>query len=370
MGLLNKNIVSFEPKIFGLDLSDLSVKVFQLEREGKEDRIRSYCSVDIAHGNIEDGEIINKEKVVSVIKEAIKKAGPKKINTNKVICSLPESKVFLRIITIPKMSEEEAGEAIKWEMEANIPIPIDQAYFDWQFLDLDSGAKEGSAKPISEKQNVLTVAVSKKIVDDLMEVLGAAGLDVYGLEVESIASARSLIGPKKEKESMTALIVDLGAQRTSFIIVTGEIPYFTSSIPFSSEIMDDAIAKSLNLGSQEAEKIKVSQGIEYSKGGNPVFDSVQPLLENLIQEIEKTMDFYGDLLKGSSGIEKIILCGGGANLKGLVPYLAKRLEKEVEIGNPWLNLKMGKNLPLVNKENSVRYSTVVGLAMRGLDYEN
>src|SRR5665647_2099554 len=118
MSIFQKKIFSFDQVPFGLDLSDLSIKVMQLEKEGEVDRIRSFGSLDIPAGNIEDGKIINKDKVAALIKETIKKAGPKKINTKQVICSLPESKAFLRSINIPKMEKEEAKEAIKWEMEA------------------------------------------------------------------------------------------------------------------------------------------------------------------------------------------------------------------------------------------------------------
>ena len=67
--------------------------------------------------------------------------------------------------------------------------------------------------------------------------------------------------------------------------------------------------------------------------------------------------------------KKIILCGGGANLKGFISYLTKKLGKEVELGNPWTNFNLENNLPIINKTNSVRYATVTGLAMRGLYYD-
>lgn len=363
MSFLNKKIISFEPKIFGIDLSDFSIKIMQLEKSGDTEKIRSYYSVDMPAGNIEDGKITNKESVVSFIKEAIKKAGPKKVNTKKVICSIPESKAFLRIITIPKMEEHEIGEAIKWEMEANIPLPIDQVYFDWQCLDCEA----------KNKQEILTVAVSKEIIDDTVEVLEKAGLEVYGLEIESVATARSLISEQCKSEEVcereASLIVDLGAQRTSFIMVVKEVPYFTSSIPFSSESINDAISKGLKLNRQEAEEAKVNHGIENSNSDNPIFSSVKYLLENLVNEIKGTLDFYEEISKEKARIERIILCGGGANLKGFIPYLTKRLGKEVDLGDPWINLKMGNNLPIINKKDSVRYATVVGLAMRGLHYD-
>jgi type IV pilus assembly protein PilM len=363
MSFLNKKIISFEPKIFGLDLSDFSIKIMQLEKVGDTEKIRSYYSIDMPAGNIEDGKIINKESVASFIKEAIKKAGPKKINTKKVICSIPESKAFLRIITIPKMEEQEVGEAIKWEMEANIPLPIEQVYFDWQNLECVAERN---------KQEILTVAVSKEIIDDTVDVLEKAGLETYGLEIESIATARSLISEQENKDACqlsASLIVDLGSQRTSFIMVAKGTPYFTSSIPFSSESIDDAISKGLKLNKKEAEEAKVNLGIENSNSDNPIFSSIKYLLENLVNEIKSTLDFYEEISKEKARIERIILCGGGANLKGFIPYLTKRLGKEVDLGDPWTNLKLGNNLPIINKKDSVRYATVVGLASRGLYYD-
>lgn len=360
MSFLYKKIISFEPRVFGVDLSDLSIKVMQLDREGGEEKIRGFSSLDIPEGNIEDGKIINKAKVAEYLRQVISKAGPNKINTKNVICSIPESKAFLRIISIPKMDEKEAGEAIKWEMEANIPLPIDQVYFDWQFLETDE----------KNKQSVLTAAVSREIVDDLVEVLELAGLTVYGLEIESIASARSLISKTETSAKGTSLIVDLGSQRTSFIMVVAGVPYFTSSIPFSSESINDAIMKSLSITAQEAEKFKVEHGIENLNSVNPIYNSIKSLLEGLVKEINSTLDFYGGISKENSGIDGIILCGGGANLRGLIPFLTRRLGKEVILGDPWVNLALGKNLPIINKDNSVRYATVVGLAIRGLEYEN
>jgi len=359
MSFLNKNIINFEPKIFGLDLSDLSVKVFQIEKEGNRDRVRGFGAVDIPLGNIEDGRIINKDQVVSAINTVLKSASAKKINSNKVICSLPESKAFVRIITIPKMSEEEAKEAIKWEMEANMPMSLAEVYFDWQFLEDES----------KDKQQVLTAAVSREVIDSWMDVLTSAGLDVYGMEVESIASIRSLVD-NNSAAGETCLIVDLGARRTSFIIAEGFVPYFTSSIPFSSEGINDAISKALNLSSEDAEKVKVNNGIENLNDSNPIFNSVSPLLENLVVEISKTIDFYGEMSKQSREINRIILCGGGSNMKGLSEYLNQRIKKDVVLGNPWVNLNLGSGLPVINKEISVRYATAIGLALRGLNYGN
>jgi len=359
MSLLTKKIFSLETEVFGMDLSDLSIKVMQLERDGKIEKVKGFACVEVPPGVFQDGKVLNQEKAIFFIQEAVKRVTPRKIKTKKVFCSLPESKVFLRLITIPEMGEDEMAEAIKWEMEANIPLPIDQVYYDWQVVD----------SKIKGQKEVLTVATEKKIVDDLMEIFKGARLDIYGLEVESIASARSLIEKKKEEAPKNSLIIDLGSQRTSFIIAIEGVTCFTSSIPFSSDGINDAITKSLGIDAREADKIKLSQGIEVADVSNPIFKATQYLLEDLASEVEKTLDFYGETFKGKPAIERIILSGGGSNIKGLTTFLGKRLNKEVIMGNPWINLKIDKNGPIIDNVNSIRYSTVIGLAIRGLNYE-
>jgi len=362
MSILQKNFFNIFPSAFGLDLSDLSIKAVWLERVGKLDSVSSFGSVPLPVGCIVDGEIIDAQAVEVAIKDLLKKVGPNRLRTKKVICSLPETKAFLRIISLPVMAEKEAKEAIKWEIEANIPLTLDQVYYDWQILDENFIQEKG-------KMNVLVVAVARSVVDQFQSVLTAAGLEVVGLETESIAQARSLLAEKDEKK--TTLIVDIGDRRSSFLIAIGSTTCFTSSVPISSQMITDAISKSLQIPFEEAEEIKIKQGLGSLALQSPVLKAALPVLENIATEIERSIDFCLSNLHYSENIDSIILCGGGANMQGLVPYLSRRLGRLVEFGNPWVNINLGTQIPLINRNNSVQYSTAIGLALRGLDeYEN
>lgn len=363
MSFLNKKVLNFTRPPIGLDLSDLSVKIVQLERRGDSDKIYSFGSVPMAQGSVVDGEIIQKEQVIAAIKKVLVSAGPKKIKTKKVICSLPETKAFLRLVSVPKMKEDEVHEAIKWEMEANIPLPLDQVYYDWQVLDMKIGKDK-------EKTDILVVAVARKVVDQFIEVVELAGLEVNGMEIESIAQTRSFLNDEDEKKKITTLIMDLGDRRASFSISVGNIPCFTTSVPLSSQSMTNAISKGLGVSFEEAEKIKRESGIGSVIQGDPIFQAISSTLESLASELEKSMDFYLSGLGYSDSVDRIIVCGGGANTKGLIPYLAQRLGKPVEMGNAWRNIHAGKKLPIIEKERSVQFSTAIGLAIKGLDYED
>ncbi len=357
MSIWNKKIFGFSYDVFGLDLSDLSVKAVELEGDEKRQRVRSFSSVDIPFGAIVDGEIINKEIAVSKIKEVIAKATPRKIKSKRAICSLPESKAFLRLINIPKMKKEEIKEAIKWEIEANIPLTLDQVYFDWKIL-------TGSHFSTTNKITVLVIAVSRDIVDKFLEVANEAELEVIGLEIESTAQARSLLDEKKEKK--TTMLVDFGGRRTTFLFAVGNVPCFTSSISISAGSLTDAISKEFKISFADAEKIKINHGIGSFIKYDPVFYATKSVLDELIFEMKKSIDFYLSGLRYSSSVDEIIFCGGGSLSKGLIPYLNKELKQSVILGNPWINLNMEKT-PLIDKDTSLRYSTAIGLSLRNID---
>lgn len=361
MSFLNKKIFNSGFDVFGLDLSDLSVKVVNLKNNGTSEYVSSFSSVPFPNGAIVDGEILQKEQVVSIIKKAIESARPEKLKTKKVICSLPETKAFLRIISVPEMSPDELTEAIKWEMEANIPLPLDQVYYDWQTI-------PGTLMGEKGKIDLIVVAIAKSVVEQAIEVLESAGLDPVGLEIESIAQARSLLLEKDEKS--TVLIVDIGDRRTSFSIAKGGVPSFTSSMPLCGQSFTDAISKGMNISFEEAEKIKINNGIGDIVKSDALFKLTEPILQNFVQEIERSMDFYVTGLKYSEKIDKIIICGGGANTKGLLDYLLSKIGQQIEIGNPWVNIQAGKDPLAINEKQTLQYSTAIGLALKGLHYED
>jgi type IV pilus assembly protein PilM len=361
MSFLNRKIFNSKNDVFGLDLSDLSIKIIKLQDSGTSEYVSGYASIALSSGAISDGEILQKEQVVSAIKRAIATVAPDKLKTKNVICSLPETKAFLRIISIPQMNESELSEAVKWEMEANIPLPLDQVYYDWQVVPEALTFEKN-------KLNLLVIAISKSVVDQTIEVLEMANLNPVGLEIESIAQARSLLLEKIENE--TVLIVDIGDRRTSISINKGGVPCFTSSIPLCGQSLTDVISKGMNINFDEAEKIKISYGIGDYYKNDELFKLTKPVLENFIQEMERSIDFYITGLRYSESIDRIIICGGGANTKGIIPYLSKKLGRDIQLGNPWNNIRLGSRLPIIEKNQSLQFSTAIGLAIKGLHYED
>ena len=70
-------------------------------------------------------------------------------------------------------------------------------------------------------------------------------------------------------------------------------------------------------------------------------------------------------------IGKVVLSGGGANLRGFSRFLSEKLEREVLLGNPWVNI-LGtslQELPPLSFGESLKYAAALGLALRGVKSE-
>lgn len=377
-----REFLTLKPEAFGLDISDLSLKIIKLKRKRGDLTLASYGEEKINPGLIKGGEIKDEESLVKIIKDALTKIKGEKLATEYVVASLPEEKAFLQVIQMPCLSEEDLKSAVIYEAENYIPLPIEEVYLDFQIV-----------PPIYnhlDHFDVLIAALPKKTVDPYISCLKKANLKPLALEIESLAIARALI--KNETAVSPLLLIDLGETRTGFVVFSGNSLRFTSSIPVSSQSFTEAISKGMNISLIRAENLKRKYGLEVRKKvylkektgdskfekeiikDKRIFEALIPPLTDLIEQIKKYLSFYQThashehLPPDGKGVTKIFLSGGGANLKGLTDFLSMELKIPVELGNPWINILTTplKEVPALSFEESLRYTTALGLALRGI----
>jgi len=344
---------------FGLDFNNSSLRILQLSGNSGKPSVEGWSEKKFAKGVFENFEIIKIEKFKETFDLAMESVQGSIIGRRAVI-SIPENKVFTRVISIPEINPAEASEAIKWETESNIPISIEDVYYDWQII-----------RKIGKKMDVLVVATPKKIIDNYLLAMDKIGIEVIACEAESIATGRSVI----EKGNLDfLLVVDIGLDNTSFAIYQGAIPVFTSSSNATGRMLTSVIAKELSLTEEKAEAYKIKNGLlgvtEKEKNKNvEIFNAV---LSILYQEIEKTMNFFSNTMNDGYGnqIEKVVLTGGASNLKGLPEFLSKKLKKEVCLSNPWINLDTTGEAREINSGKAQSLATVIGLSIRAQNYES
>ena len=329
---------------------------------------------------IEDGEIKDFEKVAEFIKKIKNETKPNPIKTNYVVCSLPESKCFFREIDFPEMTLEEVSEAIKWETEQQIPLSWEEIYLDWHILnekkpfkkrDKKNGKEDfDDSKKDKKKTKVFLTAAPRKLVDSYVKVLKQSGLKPIAMEIESAAIVRALVNKNKNKYDSAVLIIDFGETRTNFIIFKSPLIRFSRSISFSGASLTDKISQELKIKYSEAEELKRKWGMNKEEGDGSLAKCIEPALVDLSEKIQESLDYYSEHFTKNfpeNEVKKVILCGGGANLKGLDSWLASKIKKEVEKDDPWSDIAPS----LLNKKISFPkkyfcYTTAIGLALRGI----
>ncbi len=336
---------------FGLDISDLSLKIAKLKKKGRHFSLASWGEFPLKPGIIEEGEIKDKKALVEAVKKSLKKVKGEKLKTDKAAVSLPEKKSFVQIISMPKMKRDELEKAVPFEAENYIPLPAEKAYIDFQVVEE------------KKKTDVLIAAISKDTVNSYFECLKKAGLEPRAFEIESQSIARAVV----KRSSFPLFIVDFGRSNASFIIFSGSSVRFTSSSSLASMSLTKKLAKELKAGEKEAEKLKIKYGLSgRAKKGKKVSKILSSALGELVEEIKKYKEYYKS--HSSEEVEKILLCGRGSNLKGLPEFLSSETGLPVAKANPWINILPHplKEIPELSYEDSLGYTTALGLALRGI----
>src|SRR3989344_1318040 len=361
---LSKNLYEIEPDAFGLDISDESFKFAQLRTRGGNAKLVAFGFVHFPKGLIMDGEIKDEQATADILAAALRKPAQGKLTTRFVVCSLPEEHSFIRVLQLPPMAESEVSEAIKLEIEQNIPLHINDAYYDYQILN--------SPDQKTQHLDILTSAAPKKLADGYISLMQKCGLRLKSLEVESVSVSRALV--EKGASADPILIIDLGATRTSFIIFSGSGLQFTSSVPVAGNKMVEMIMAHTNTDRKEAKRLFYDVGLDKSADGGITFNIIEPIIKDLVEQIKNYIFFYEShsarehSLSGGPAVKKILLCGGVSNLTGLNVYLSLALKIPVEIGNPWINILKPplKEVPGLTFRISLGYTTALGLALSGV----
>lgn len=367
----------------GLDISDSSLKLVQLDKKRNTVKIQAIGKIDFSEKLLNGGDVINQEDAVKAIKTILEKPQYGKVSSNEAVVCLPESKTFIKLIRIEK-TPNAIENIIETEIEKHIPMAIGDMYYDWQVI-----------SSTRNHQLILIGAAPKKIINQYTKILEDAGLSIVAFEIESIAICRSLLTEEKPRfkgENKNYLILDIGATRTGLTVYSKNTILFTISIPISGDEITKKIAESLKIDPTQAEKAKLICGLDEDKAQGVVKGILSGVMDELAAKISEAIDYYNSHFPDRGPINQIILGGGGANIKKLNKIITEKLNINTAIGDPLTNLDGAKedfskilnsikHLETVkkykekdkpstlNNDYKTTFSTAIGLSLRGLYLE-
>lgn len=358
----------------GLDISDLSIKLVQLKKKRKGVKIQALSKISLPEGIIEGGEIKNEDVFVQELTKLISKPAIGPLTSNEVVACLPETKTFIKLIEIPP-TPNKISDVIEHEIEKYVPFGINEMYYDWQKI-----------RTLADKDLILIGAAPRNIVDQYTSVLTRCHLKINALEIESQAISRA-ISPIKSEKSENYAILDIGAKRTSMTIYALDTIIMSISMPISGEETTQKIANTLEISREQAEKAKIVCGLDKTKAKGVIYEILSNMINDLSQKIIETINFYNSQHPETGQINKILLCGGGSNIKDLDQIITKSTSVKTEIANSFINLaerkkdfakhffethgaKNKEKNVYIKQDISLTYATAIGLALRKTTCKN
>lgn len=355
----------------GLDISDLSLKVVQLNKRDGDIGIQAIGKKELPEGLIEHGEIKDKNGLVNAINELLSRPDYGQITSSEVVTCLPETRTFVKLVTIEKTINPLAA-IIEAEMEKYIPIDSNEMYYDWQIIEESSSS-----------QSILIGASPKNLVDQYTSLLNESGLNPIALEIEPISICRSILleeAPDAAPSDRNYCIFDLGAARSSILFYSRDTILFTLSIPISGDDINKKIADYLKLDYTQAERAKIVCGLDDENADGVVKKIIKDLAGNITSKIIDSFAFYNERFADRGPINQILLSGGGASISGLQKFIQDKTGIETAVGNSLNHIHLTdeeyksifspddeKNDQIEQAQNSYpNYATAFGLALRGI----
>ena len=376
----------------GVDLGNAGIKIVELKNENGRAQLVTYgfadMSIDAAGRSVEQTE----DEIVELLKQICAKSG---VTSKKAVSSLPSFSVFSSVITLPEMKDKELDKAIVWEAKKFLPMPVEEMNLDWKVIGKhegtrpenraevlktlenetaikekeENGEKKEAPKPIGAPAiggksyyKILVTAAPKKNVARYVSIFKRAGIELLGLETESFALERSLVG----FEEAPIMIVDIGAITSDLIIVEKGIPVLSRSVDAGGATITQTIANGLGVDLKRAEQFKRDIGFK-TGSGQGIPKVIENSIEPIINEIKYCFDLFLSQEEKNKRIEKIVLTGGSAFLPNLPEFLSQLLNIKVIIGDPWSRVIYPVELKPVLDEIAPRMAVALGLAMREIE---
>ncbi len=329
-----------------LDIGDFSIKALKafVDEKGRIIPISWWI------GELEDREK-GISRIIKICAEKIDYRG------EVLVTAIGGESVIIRSIDLPYMTDEELRDSIKWEAKKHIPIDISNAVVDYQLMRRD---------PVTGNLHVILVAVPNEIFESHYNMMSRAGFPPDIVDVEPLALMNSVLLSQDYAEIEDIVLIDIGRSFASFSIFSHDQIYLVRPISITGKRIEE---KLLEVKFANVDEIRgIMKGIfkREESQGEKLRRALEDEVRMLENEIRQNVIYYES--RRGRVLSKILLAGGLTNffeLSGIQDSLSRRLDLEVEIYDPFKNLrKEGFDVKLTEKEGPL-FALAWGLVSRG-----
>ncbi len=320
--------------------SDRSLTLVQLARAGNGFRLHASVNRILPEGLVVSGRVQDPQLLAEEIRAALASGTPASFSGTRAFLALPERRTFLRSVTLSVQSIQEIAERLPWALDEHIPLPAEQASYDWSLA---------SFKPSSA--TVQLAATPADAAASAASLLQLAGLSPEVFEPEAACFVRAVSPPHigKREDHVSVLYVHIDAERAVFALYLPPAIAFTSSVELPRQAMVRALMQDQSISEEQA-ILLLRDGVGPTDTEERILRTLQPFLDRLADEAAHVLAYAETHAAPSTSthtVSRMVLSGSLANLAGFAPYLALKTGHAVELADVLqaLRLSLPKQQP-------------------------
>ena len=340
----------------GVDIGTSSIKIVQLREKHGSAILETYGEIALGpYAGAQVGQSTSPpaEKIQTALTDLIREANV----TSKVAgISVPLASSLITLITLPTKNQEDLKTMVPIEARKYIPVPVSEVALDW-FVIPEEEIKFLGAPKESRPQNatdILMVAIHRATLTRLDTIAKGAQLTPKFFEIEPFSFARA----SYEHGTAPTMMIDLGASSTRVYIIEFGVVAVSHTVNRGGQDITLALAKSKSVPFNEAESLKRTKGISGE-------DTGRNALEFVFSEARRILLTYQR--KAGKAVSKVVLVGGGAQMKGLADVTRTYFDAPIVLGQPFERVQAPAFIGDVLKEAGPSFASAVGLALRALE---
>jgi len=344
-----------------IDIGSHNITVADIKEAGDGNlRVVNIAQKSVPYDTVVNGIIQDTSVVSNRLQEIFSESG---IKPGTILTTVSNDSLIVRNVTLPKMSEKELANVIRWEIEDYIPFSAEYARLDYKILNTTE-----------EDMEILLIAVKEDVVKSFEEPYDILNLKPNVINIQPMALL-SILEYQNELDSPVA-ILEVGAAGSRIVIGDQNNVYLSRSFSTGGYEFTESIIETMGHNYENAEQRKKEVGLRSEVGSDEAEESVEPidiedlgsstgssgtmlpLAYNIADELNRSLDFFARK-KVEQGVSKIYLTGGSSKLQGLKELLESEINHDIERLNPFDNFLTDFE---IIEEDSPHYSVVLGLA--------
>ncbi|MFN4032763.1 MAG: type IV pilus assembly protein PilM [Fimbriimonadales bacterium] len=363
MSLRTRKSVGKGESVLALELGVSSLKLCVGVAQGRTLSVQRLTETPMPTNALREGAILDADAVYKTLRTALTHAQAK---SKRVYLTVGGPQTTARPIRLPRMTPEALQKSIQYEATRYLPSAAEEHLIGFQILPASG----------EEQMEVLLVAAPRSTTDPLLDLVERVGLEPQVLELQPFAALRTVQAVYGDALPFAYALVDLGCEHTQITVARNATLVLTRYIPIASGTLTAALKGYFNYTEEEAEAVKRQLNLEEllqmgQPQENPPLRLIQPILDELIREIRRSLNYYQSQYQPQGGrgqIERLYLYGGGALMQGVDAYFEQKLGIPAERLDPFAcDTIRSVGVHPEQLEGAARWVTVLGAALAPIE---